>query len=63
MIEIGDKIYHTDYGVGKVEKMGDLSRHPKHGQAYLVRFQQRNHYSRVWCVFEDEITLIEKAMA
>ena len=59
MIEVGDKVQHDELGQGVVIEYGATG-HPRFGPAYIVRFERKKHGGKVWCVFEDEITLIWK---
>lgn len=59
VIEVGDKIRHPELGQGVVIEYGATG-HPRFGPAYIVRFEMKSHNGKVWCVFEDEITLIGK---
>ena len=58
MLKIGDHVEHRDYGIGQVLELA--GRDPRWGQSYIVAFGRVWHRRSSWCVFEDEVTLIEK---
>ena len=57
-LDIGDTVYHREYGRGVVVQLGGID--PRWGQSYIVAFGRISSLRSTWCVFEDEVSVVTK---